>query len=670
MTYKPVDTAVVMVVGPCIDDTDFKSLEEAIAYNAAGMDVSLIVEKTDGTTAVTAITLTTGGTSDWTHKDGGYYEIEITAAQNAEEGIAYVRGVCTGVLPFESAHYNIVKTNIYDSWIKGTDVLQTDVTQLLGTAWLAPTVAGTPDVNAKQVGGTAQTGNDIGADVNDILVDTGTTLPATLTTIEGKIDTVDTVADGIQTDLDNATDGLGALKALLDTIDGIVDAILVDTAVIGALGAGLTAIPWNSTWDAEVQSEVNDALVALNLDHLLAVADADDVVDNSVIAKLAALGATADWSTFVNTTDSLQAIRDQGDAAWTTGAGGSDRLLMVDTTIATLASQTSFTLTTGSSDDTAYNNCTIVIEDASTSAQKAVGLISAYTGATKTVTLKYDPGIFTMEATDKVYILAENALKSTLANRQLNVAADGDIAGNIDGSVASVVGHTAQTGDSFARIGTTGSGLSSLAPASTALTNATWTDAKAAFINHSIATVDTNVDTLLARITAARAGYLDNLSAGAVALASIATEARLTELDAANIPSRTDGIQTDLDNATDGLGALKALIDSSQTDLTAIKAKTDSLPSGIAKNVALPKFDFLMVLDSDHVTGATGKTITGQISKEGGAFAGITNTITEVGSGMYVIASGFTQTEMNADVITLKFTATDCDARIITIHTT
>lgn len=41
-----------------------------------------------------------------------------------------------------------------------------------------------------------------------------------------------------------------------------VDAILTDTAVIGAAGAGLSAIPWNASWDAEVQSEVNDGLVA------------------------------------------------------------------------------------------------------------------------------------------------------------------------------------------------------------------------------------------------------------------------------------------------------------------------------------------------------------------------------------------------------------------------
>lgn len=45
-------------------------------------------------------------------------------------------------------------------------------------------------------------------------------------------------------------------------IDTVVDAILVDTAEIGAAGAGLTAIPWNASWDAEVQSECTDALNA------------------------------------------------------------------------------------------------------------------------------------------------------------------------------------------------------------------------------------------------------------------------------------------------------------------------------------------------------------------------------------------------------------------------
>jgi len=53
-----------------------------------------------------------------------------------------------------------------------------------------------------------------------------------------------------------------ATASALSTVDTVVDAILVDTAVIGAAGAGLTAIPWNAAWDAEVQSECADALNA------------------------------------------------------------------------------------------------------------------------------------------------------------------------------------------------------------------------------------------------------------------------------------------------------------------------------------------------------------------------------------------------------------------------
>jgi hypothetical protein len=45
-------------------------------------------------------------------------------------------------------------------------------------------------------------------------------------------------------------------------IDTVVDAIKVVTDAQAATGTGLTAIPWNAAWDAEVQSEVADALTA------------------------------------------------------------------------------------------------------------------------------------------------------------------------------------------------------------------------------------------------------------------------------------------------------------------------------------------------------------------------------------------------------------------------
>jgi hypothetical protein len=60
----------------------------------------------------------------------------------------------------------------------------------------------------------------------------------------------------------NATVSSRASQASLDTLDGVADAILLDTAEIGAAGAGLSAVPWNASWDAEVQSEAADALNA------------------------------------------------------------------------------------------------------------------------------------------------------------------------------------------------------------------------------------------------------------------------------------------------------------------------------------------------------------------------------------------------------------------------
>ena len=48
-------------------------------------------------------------------------------------------------------------------------VVKANVTQLLGTAWLTPGTAGTPDVNAKLIGGTSQTGADVGADATTLV---------------------------------------------------------------------------------------------------------------------------------------------------------------------------------------------------------------------------------------------------------------------------------------------------------------------------------------------------------------------------------------------------------------------------------------------------------------------------------------------------------------------
>lgn len=84
----------------------------------------------------------------------------------------------------------------------------------------------------------------------------------------------------------------------------------VDDALGGGTGTSLNAIPWNSSWDTEAQSEANDALLALGLDHLLSTSvTGADVSDDSIIAQLVSDDATADWDSYNNVTDSKEALR-------------------------------------------------------------------------------------------------------------------------------------------------------------------------------------------------------------------------------------------------------------------------------------------------------------------------------------------------------------------------
>lgn len=128
MAAKPVDTDIKIVLGPCLDESDFKTREEALTYDQAGMEIDVILEETDGTISVTAVTPTTGGVYDWAHLDQGYYSLELPASggatfNNDALGILYAVGYCTGVLPFRSPVYSIVPKAIYEMNAKGSGIV-------------------------------------------------------------------------------------------------------------------------------------------------------------------------------------------------------------------------------------------------------------------------------------------------------------------------------------------------------------------------------------------------------------------------------------------------------------------------------------------------------------------------------------------------------------------
>lgn len=123
---------------PLTDDTDFKTIEGAVAYNAAGMSLAWHFVTTAGVyNNGLAVTPTTSGDYDWTdHGAHGVYTIEMPAsggasANNDTEGFGWWTGVATGVLPWSSPIYGFRAAAMNNSMI---DAASGGV--------LAPTVAG------------------------------------------------------------------------------------------------------------------------------------------------------------------------------------------------------------------------------------------------------------------------------------------------------------------------------------------------------------------------------------------------------------------------------------------------------------------------------------------------------------------------------------------------
>ncbi len=166
-------------------------------------------------------------------------------------------------------------------------------------------------------------------------IQSGLATAANLATVAGYLDTeiAAILADTNELQTDWANGGrldlildARASQSSVDTIDGIVDDILADTADmqpklgtpagasisadiaaieaqtddIGAAGAGLTALPWNAAWDAEVQSEVADALAAYGAATATDVttAAANVSVDEIQVSALADLFNTNSGTTY------------------------------------------------------------------------------------------------------------------------------------------------------------------------------------------------------------------------------------------------------------------------------------------------------------------------------------------------------------------------------------
>lgn len=342
-------TAYTFRFGPFLDDTDGKTAETGLTISQADIRLS----KGGGNFAQK------NESSSSSHDEIGFYIVALDATDTNTCGELLIACHESGALPVFKTFY-VLEEAIYDAMFAASasafdsnarvDVASiegSDATDQINAAcdtalsdYDAPTKSEMDSAFTEIKGGSWSSATDTLEAIRDRgdaawVTATGfnTTTPPTAAAIRSEIDSNSTqlaaiVADTNELQGDWANGGrldllLDSAISKIDVVDGIVDSILVDTAEIGTAGAGLTAVPWNSAWDTEVQSECNDALVALGLDHLVSASVAGtDITDNSIIAQLVSSSATADWDDYANTTDSLQAIRDRGDTAWTTGSGG------------------------------------------------------------------------------------------------------------------------------------------------------------------------------------------------------------------------------------------------------------------------------------------------------------------------------------------------------------
>ncbi len=602
--WLDVDAAITIPVNiaQLINDADFKTIDETIAFNESGMDLNWNFIATDGTITQTNVTPTSAGDYDWTHVGNGMYKIEMTAsggasANNDTEGFGWFSGVCDAVLPWVGPVIGFRAAALNNALIDGGDNLDVNVTQYSGTNVGAPDTAGFPKVTIKDGTGTGE-----------------------IALTSGKIDGV----------------------ALVDTTTANADMVGTDSA---ALATALT------THDNKL------APVAL---------DGGGATIGGMLTKLADDNGGADYDA---TTDSQEAIRNRGDAAWITGGGaGITDILNVMPLIPTsidLANTATVRLALrliNSLDDlpstAEITPGTISIE------RKAIGGTSWTAIETDSACSEIAGQIYFDEVFDTGAGYVEgDSIRITFKSQKITVSAnDYEIFGATGAMFHTEIRQTMRGTNSAllaANVNVSGGVVEgNLVEMGGAAQSATdlkdFADAgydpgtnKVEGVK-LVDTTTTNTDMVTEPPTA-----VENRQE---------MDSNSTQLSA--IVGDTNEMQGKLPTNNIMGSSVKADKDD---EIDAIKANTDNLPSGIKKNTALANFEFFMVDSTDDISGKTGLTVTTQRSIDGGAFSSATNSASEVAAGIYKI--NLSAADLNGDVITFKFSAAGANDTLITIVT-
>lgn len=217
-----------------------------LVFNSAGLVASYRKGATGSRTAITLATQTVGGA--WS--SGGFVEIEATHMKGVYR--FDVPNVAIDAEGFITLYFYGATNLLSTSMRIDCRALPSDVKKLLGTAWLAPAVAGTPDVNTKSLTAGAIVAASLAASAlngkGDWLLSSGYTAPAnsTIALIYAVLQLTDASVATMSTDTRNAIlnrvlagnhDTAGTVGKLLQNLDVLLSTRSTPAEVTAALDA-------------------------------------------------------------------------------------------------------------------------------------------------------------------------------------------------------------------------------------------------------------------------------------------------------------------------------------------------------------------------------------------------------------------------------------------------
>jgi hypothetical protein len=356
-----------ILLGPFVDSADGNTAEDSLTI--ANTDIK--VWKSGATTLANK---NSGGA---THISGGYYYAVLDATDTDTVGMLEVHVKVAGALAV-AGRFQVVEEAIYDAIYaaSATGLLPANVTQFGGSN--GTFASGRPEVNTTHFGGLAATVSSGRPEVNMTHI-AGSTVSASTAQLGVNVvnwggTPVGSVTFGVNvTQISGDTTAADNLEAALDGTGGVTITAALTGAITGSLSGSVGSVTGNvggnvtgsigslaAQAKADVNAEVDSAIETYHLDHLFQTTydpaskpgaadallnelvesdagvarftanaleqgpsggggggDATEANQTTIIAHLVEMKG----ATFVEATDSLEALRNRGDAAWTTATG-------------------------------------------------------------------------------------------------------------------------------------------------------------------------------------------------------------------------------------------------------------------------------------------------------------------------------------------------------------